>query len=205
MPELILASASPRRVQLLEQAGLFFKVMPARVHEKTEGLTPVAAVQGLALRKARCVARQVEEGLVLGADTVVVHRDEMLGKPGTPAEARQMLERLSGEPHRVYTGLALVNSADGGELTAFAETRVWMRVLETELIAAYVDTGEPMDKAGAYGIQGKAACFVERIEGCYTNVVGLPLSQLYLLLARVGEKPWARWREKIYERRQADY
>ena len=105
-----------------------------------------------------------------------------------------MLRRLSGERHSVITGLALVDAKTKREESAYTETRVWMRVLGDELIDAYVATGEPMDKAGAYAIQGKAALFVERIEGCYFNVVGLPLYQLSLLLSRMEIKPWSGWR-----------
>jgi septum formation protein len=204
--ELILASASPRRARLLRQVGIPFRAVPAAVDESAGRPDPDPAelVVRLALAKARWVAARLGEGLVLGADTVVAHRGEILVKPRGPAEAREMLLRLSGGAHSVFTGLALVDAATGRCETGCAETRVWMRALETELIDAYVATDEPVDKAGAYGIQGKAAFFVEKIEGCYSNVVGLPLSQLYLLLARMGLKPWSGWRDAGGEGRRAD-
>ena len=148
----------------------------------------------MCIRDRRRVAAGLREGIVLGADTVVYHRGEVLGKPADLDEARRMLRRLSGGQHSVITGLALVDARTNICESDFAETRVWMRALEDELIDAYVATGEPMDKAGAYAIQGKAALFVERIEGCYFNVVGLPLYQLSLLLSRMEIKPWSGWR-----------
>ncbi len=202
--KLILASASPRRARLLEQVGIPFVVIPSTVNEAVEGFTPEEMVVKLALAKAGQVASGLSDGLVLGADTVVVHRGTVLGKPRDAVEARQMLLRLSGGEHRVITGLALVDAAGGGRQTDSAETRVWMRALESELIDAYVATGEPMDKAGAYGIQEKAAFFVERIEGCYFNVVGLPMTQLYLLLSRMEIKPWIAWRDSEHAGRAVD-
>jgi septum formation protein len=193
--KLILASASPRRAQLLKQVGIPFQVVPSTVDEAVEGFTPGEMVIKLALAKAGQVASGFSDGLVLGADTVVVYRDTVLGKPRSAADARKMLLQLSGREHRVITGLALVDAAGGAFQTASSETRVWMRALESDLIDAYIATGEPMDKAGAYGIQEKAAFFVERIEGCYFNVVGLPLTQLYLLLSRMEIKPWFAWRD----------
>lgn len=193
--KLILASASPRRAQLLKQVGIPFQVIPSTVNEEVECFTAEEMVVKLALAKARQVASALSDGLVLGADTVVVDHDSVLGKPRSADEARNMLKQLSGGEHRVITGLALVDAAGGGYQTAVSETRVWMRALESELINAYVATGEPMDKAGAYGIQGKAAIFVERIEGCYFNVVGLPVSELCFLLSRMEIKPWFAWRD----------
>lgn len=194
--ELILASASPRRAALLRQAGIPHRVVLSGLQdeERPGSLAPGEAAIFLALQKARRVARSLREGLVLGADTLVFHRGEILGKPADGDEARRMLRLLSGKEHSVITGLALVDARRGKHECCFAETRVLMRVLGDELISAYVATGEPMDKAGAYAIQGKAALFVERIEGCYFNVVGLPLHQLSLLLSRMDIKPWSRWR-----------
>ncbi len=190
--KLILASASPRRSALLRQVGIPHSVIASDVQEerRPEHLSPAETALYLALQKARRVAAGLGEGLVLGADTIVVHRGELLGKPASPEEARRMLHHLSGEQHSVITGLALVDAKTGREESAYEETRVWMRVLGEELIDAYVATGEPMDKAGAYAIQGKAALFVKKIEGCYFNVVGLPLFQLTLLLSRMDIKPW---------------
>ena len=194
--KLILASASPRRAALLRQAGIPHRVVLSdlKIEERPEIFTPAELAVYLALQKARRVAAGLREGIVLGADTVVYHRGEVLGKPADLDEARRMLRRLSGGQHSVITGLALVDARTNICESNFAETRVWMRALEDELIDAYVATGEPMDKAGAYAIQGKAALFVERIEGCYFNVVGLPLYQLSLLLSRMEIKPWSGWR-----------
>jgi septum formation protein len=193
--KLILASASPRRAALLRQVGIPFEVAVSTVRETPRDLPPDQLVISLALDKAAQVARNYARGLVLGADTLVVHEGKILGKPRDADAARRMLMALSGREHSVFTGLALIDAAAGRSETAWAETRVWMRSLETELIDAYLATGEPMDKAGAYGIQEKAAFFIERIEGCYTNVVGLPLNQLYLLLSRMDFKPWQCWRD----------
>ncbi len=197
MMKLILASASPRRTELLRQAGIAHRVIESDSGAESipEGLPPAGSAVHLALQKARRVAAGLREGVVLGADTVVLLGDEILGKPRDAADACRMLRRLSGTEHRVITGIALVEVSTERWLSSFAETRVWMRALEPEMIAAYVATGEAMDKAGAYGIQGKAAVFVERIDGSYTNVVGLPLYQLSLLLPRMGIKPWSGWRE----------
>jgi len=184
---IILASASPRRKQLLEQAGIPFVVRPSDVDE--DRLTPPdpsppAVVRHLAMAKARAVAPLLADqpgALILGADTAVVLEGEMLGKPAGEEEAARMLSRLAGRTHTVYTALALVG-AGGREQAAYAATRVTMRPMSPQLLAAYIATGEPMDKAGAYGIQGFGSMLVERIEGCYFNVVGLPLALLAQML-----------------------
>lgn len=204
IPALVLASASPRRAALLRQWGIPFRIMAAPLNERPGGLPPAEAVMFLARQKAKLVAERLPSGFVLGADTVVVHAGEILGKPGDAAAAGRMLKRLSGGCHSVFTGLALADAATGRCETEVGETRVWMRALESELIEAYVATGEPLDKAGAYGIQGKAALFVEKIEGCYFNVVGLPADRLYLLLSRMGIKPWFGWRDSGDAGRTAD-
>ncbi len=204
--ELILASASPRRAALLDRAGIAYRVVESGPGAESvlPGTAPAETAVRLALKKAQQAAALLEKGVVLGADTIVVHRDEILGKPRDRGEARRMLRRLSGGEHRVITGVALVDACTGSCQCGFAETRVWMRVLEPEMIEAYVATGEPMDKAGAYGIQGKAAIFVEKIEGSHCNVVGLPLYQLSLLLSRMGIKPWSGWRESDDRREPVD-
>ena len=194
--ELILASASPRRAALLRQAGISYRVILSNVQEEEQPqiIDPGELAISLALRKALQVAGTLTEGLVLGADTLVCRGGEILGKPVDRDDARRMLRCLSGGRHSVITGLALVDVQAKKNESCFCETRVWMRALEDELIEAYVATGEPMDKAGAYAIQGKAAVFIEKIEGCYFNVVGLPLHQLSLLLSRMAIKPWSGWR-----------
>lgn len=185
--QLILASRSPRRAALLRQLGLEFRVFPSEVKEKLSKEEPGEAVKLLALQKARDVARRVNEGLVIGADTVVVLGTEILSKPSCPDAARQMLRKLSGRQHQVLTGVALVDaSGKRPEVSKFESTRVFFRVLKAREISAYIATGEPLDKAGSYGIQGRGAIFVEKIEGCYFNVVGLPLALLGKMLSTFG-------------------
>ena len=140
----------------------------------------------MALRKARAVAGRRRRGLVLGADTVVVLDGELIGKPPDRTAARAMLARLTGRSHAVITGLALIDATSGRCLTAAESTLVTMRAASQEEIEAYVASGEPMDKAGSYGIQGFGAVFIDRIEGCYFNVVGLPLTRLMMLLGELG-------------------
>jgi septum formation protein len=179
---LVLASASPRRVQLLRQAGAAFTVAdPGPDREWPGAADPRHGVRALALDKARRIARERPDCVVIGADTVVVARGRRFGKPGSAAEAADMLRRLHGRTHEVWTGLALVR---GGEQRTAAEvTRVQFAKLTDAEILAYVKTGEPLDKAGAYAIQGLAVQFVRRIDGDYANVVGLPLGRLRLMLA----------------------
>ena len=175
--KLILASASPRRRELLTQVGVSFVIEVSDVEEVLDDtLSPELQVQSLALQKAQAVAAQYKDGLVLGADTVVVDAGSLLGKPQNTEEAAEMLRSLSGKWHQVMTAVALVDANDTKhEWTSVEITNVKFRDLTEDDIAAYVATGESMDKAGAYGIQGYGALLVERIEGCYNNVVGLPL------------------------------
>ena len=186
---LILASGSPRRRQLLEQIGLTFAVRSSDVDESVSpGLTPAQVVESLSARKGEAVAAEAAPGdLVLSADTVVSLDGAILGKPRDRAEAEAMLTALSGRTHQVYTGVTLLQ--DGRRLTEHEVTAVTFRPLSPEEIAAYVSTGEPMDKAGAYGIQGLGALLVERLEGDYFNVMGLPLCRLGEMLAQFGVRP----------------
>ena len=186
---LILASGSPRRRQLLEQIGLTFVVRSSDVDESVSpGLTPAQVVESLSARKGEAVAAEAVPGdLVLSADTVVALDGAILGKPRDRAEAEAMLTALSGRTHQVYTGVTLLQ--DGRRLTEHEVTAVTFRPLSPEEIAAYVSTGEPMDKAGAYGIQGLGALLVERLEGDYFNVMGLPLCRLGEMLAQFGVRP----------------
>lgn len=182
----LLASASPRRQQLLERIGFTFEVIPSDVEERVpHGKAPSYVVQHLAELKAETVAGPRPEALTLGADTVVVLEEEILGKPADEEEARLMLRRLSGRTHTVLTGLALLHPASGRRMTAYESTRVTFAELEDAEIEAYVRTGSPLDKAGAYGIQDdRGALYVTRIDGDYYNVVGLPLHRLYTLLRK---------------------
>ena len=191
---LILASASPRRRELLTQAGLAFTVQPANVDETPLPNESAAAyVQRLAVEKAQAVCalhqHDPEPVTVLAADTaVVLAGDTILGKPTSPADAARMLGLLSGRTHAVLTGIAAVSSAPGARLAADVEiTQVTMNLITPAEIDHYVATGEPLDKAGAYAIQGYAARWIPRIEGDYSNVVGLPLARVIALLAQAAQ------------------
>lgn len=186
MNTLILASGSPRRAELLRQIGLDFRVVPSKVQEDLPmGLSPAEAVKELALRKASEVARNISSGVIIGADTIVVAAGRILGKPVDKADAIAMLSMLSGKEHSVFTGLAVLTVPDGRQTVDFAETRVWFRKLTRAEIEWYVDSGEPLDKAGAYGIQGLGAVLVKKIDGCYFNVVGLPLAKLVTIFQKM--------------------
>lgn len=187
-PPLVLASASPRRAALLDVLGLAHEVLPADVPESVEaGETPEAHVDRLARAKALAVARLRPDALVLGGDTVVALDGEILGKPADEAEALAMLLRLAGRAHTVHSGLALALPGDGLH-SAVSSTRVEFRPFDEAVARAYVASGEPMDKAGAYGIQGRGAALVRRVEGDYSGVVGLPVATLVDLLEAAG---WA--------------
>jgi septum formation protein len=185
---LVLASASPRRRELLAQAGFSFEVHPAHIPEDPlPGEDPIAYVTRLAREKAQAVYSQLATDAeaarnlaVLGADTTVTLDNAILGKPEDAADAARMLRLLSGRTHRVMTGVALV-TAEAAQVAAEV-TAVRFLTLSEEEIAAYIATGEPMDKAGAYAIQGLAARWIPRIEGCYFNVVGLPIALVSTLL-----------------------
>lgn len=182
-PFIILASNSPRRGELLRQIGLSFVTAPANVDEQVQaGESPESYVVRVALDKARAAAAMAGSGVIIAADTIVVLDDHILGKPADRHDAELMLSLLSGRTHIVITGLAVIDAAAGKTATGTSLTRVWFRDLSQDEITSYVMTGEPLDKAGAYGIQGKGALFVKQIEGCYYNVVGLPLSLLGELL-----------------------
>jgi nucleoside triphosphate pyrophosphatase len=178
---LVLASASPRRRHLLAAAGWAFDTDEARVDEsRLPDEAPAAYVERLARLKAEVVALRHPGGAVLAADTTVVVDGEVLGKPADAAEATRMLRRLSGRAHLVLTAVALAR--DGHTRAVVERTRVWMTTLTDADIADYVATGEPLDKAGAYAIQGQAARFIPRIEGAYDTVVGLPMAAVLQLL-----------------------
>ena len=187
---LILASGSPRRRELLRNAGFTFEVIPPEVAEDNPGNeAPAKLVERLALEKAEAVAgrfNRQDNVVVLGADTVVVVDSTLLGKPASPAEARQMLQRLSDRTHEVITGVALVEPETARRTVAHETTRVFFRPLEPQEMEDYVATGEPLDKAGAYAIQGGASRFVTRVEGCYFNVMGLPVALVDRLLRECG-------------------
>jgi septum formation protein len=180
-PPFILASASPRRAELLQSAGFVFTVDVADVDETPRPDEAADAyVQRLAVAKAVAVAARRPGALVLGADTTVVVDGDILGKPVDAADAGRMVRRLAGRGHLVHTGVALVR--DGQTRSGVATTTVWFAPMSNEEVDAYVASGEPMDKAGAYGIQGRAARFVTRIDGAYDTVVGLPVALVYAWL-----------------------
>jgi septum formation protein len=181
---IVLASASPRREDLLRRIVDSFDVVASVVEEPRDG-APRHRVLEAAQRKARDVAAR-EAGLIVGADTIVALGRRLLGKPASRDEAAAMLRDLSGRRHDVFTGLCLVDTRRRIERTAVERTRVHFRRLAEREIAAYLDTGEHVDKAGAYAIQGRAAAFVDRIRGDYTNVMGLPVARLTLLLRELG-------------------
>lgn len=207
MKQIILASASPRRKELLEQIGLDFEIIPAKGEEVITQTSPDAIVMELSRQKAREVAVMVrdyaethreimtpQDMLVIGADTVVAAKNEtgsmqILGKPKDEEDAYRMLSMLSGKVHSVYTGVTLVfldKSGKAGEHCFYEKTDVHMRNMSNLEIKRYIATGEPMDKAGAYGIQGKCAIYIEKIDGDYNNVVGLPISAIYYELQKLG-------------------
>ena len=184
-PPLVLASRSPRRAELLQRLGLRFACEPADIDERYEGdEMPAAHAERLAREKAFVAAGRHPDALVLAGDTVVVLGRDVLGKPRDAADAVAMLERLGGRAHDVYTAVAV--RWRGRTESAVERTRVWMRALPRADLEAYVATGEPLDKAGAYGIQGYGAALVERIEGDFFAVMGLPVVRTLVLLERLG-------------------
>lgn len=186
MKEIILASGSPRRQSLLKNLGLCFSTISVNIDESfLPQESPRDAVRRLARQKAeRAVPILKENCLLIAADTIVVLDGQVMGKPGSEEEALEMLTRLSGRCHQVITAICI--RTQGGYEVEDETTRVYFRPLNKEEIKAYIASGEPADKAGAYGIQGRGGLLVQRIEGCYFNVVGLPMSRLYLMLKKHG-------------------
>ena len=178
--KLILASQSPRRAQLLKQVGFEFEVIPSYIDEsQIQEKDPASTVKALSFAKAQSVAEQIPDGIIIGSDTIVVLGDNILGKPETEDEAKHMLRRLAGETHRVYTGFTMYEKPSHRHISDYEITKVHFRELSDWEIDRYVSTKSPMDKAGAYGIQDQSAVFADRIEGCFYNVVGFPLSKFY--------------------------
>lgn len=176
MKHIILASASPRRKEILELADLKFDVMPSDAQEITTKTAPNEVVMELASIKAKDIYKKSEkQSMIVGADTVVAYQGQILGKPTDEADAKRMLTMLSGQTHEVYTGVCVIE--DGKTKTFYEETKVTFYEISDEQIDHYIKTGEPMDKAGSYGIQGKAAVFIKGIEGDYYNVVGFPIAR----------------------------
>jgi septum formation protein len=188
--KLILASASPRRAQILAAAGIPFETRATNIDEaRGPGESPEIMAERLAGAKAEAVAQKLdasESAIVLGADTVVVADAQVLGKPLSKAVAREMLLSLRGREHQVITGFTAVRVPGGALKKGHEVTRVWIAPMTDEEVNAYVETGEPLDKAGAYAIQGIAGRYIPRIEGCYFNVVGLPLARIWQVLTSLG-------------------
>lgn len=181
---LILASGSPRHRELLDLMGLTYTVETPDVDESFSG-RPSETVMEISRRKAAAVAARHSDSIIIAADTLVF-ADGALGKPHTPERAKEMLRSLAGNWHHVYTGITVINTRSGRVLRNVDKTRVHLVPMTEQEIDAYVATGEPLDKAGAYGIQGMGGMFVDRIDGSYSNVVGLPMSMLRIMLAQVG-------------------
>ena len=189
MRKIILASASPRRRELLEQGGIPFTVIPSQAEEKITTEQPGQAVEELSYLKCSDIyEKSLGDVLVIGADTAVASEGKILGKPSSQKDAVKMLQSLQGREHEVYTGVTIM-AREGNEnrkKTFHEKTKVVFYPMSEDEIRSYVNTGEPMDKAGAYGIQGKSAVFIKEISGDYNNVVGLPLARLYQELKNMG-------------------
>ncbi len=185
--QIYLASKSPRRKKLLKQLNLKFKVINHVIDEsKHDGETPVKLVKRLSINKLEKVKNSVEQGIIITADTIVVLNGKVIGKPANREDAKKILKRLSGKTHIVYTGFSIFNTESNKIITDYEKTFVTFRALNSKEISDYVLTGSPMDKAGAYGIQDDfGAVFVKKINGCYYNVVGLPLTKVYQSLLRI--------------------
>lgn len=187
MKRIILASASPRRKELLEKIGLKFEVEPSNYAEDMHSkLSPDEVARSISLEKAKAVAGRHKNAIVIAADTFIVFRGKILGKPNTQAEAKRMLMTLKGKSHSVITGFTILDSDQNKVLTKSVETIIHIRNLTSEEVDAYVKSREPLDKAGAYAIQGLGSVIVEKIEGDYFNVIGLPLSALVEGLKEFG-------------------
>lgn len=181
--DIILASRSPRRAFLLKQVGLNFKQIPSHIEEHLNGMEPEDFVLHYAKKKAEDIHKTHPDSLIIGADTIVVLRNEIIGKPQNNEDAFNILKNLSGKCHEVYTGVSiLLNEIHISEI---AKTKVYFTFISDEDIREYVFTGEPMDKAGAYGIQGFGSQFIDKIEGCYFNVMGFPIPLFYKMCIKL--------------------
>ena len=185
--KLILASASPRRKELLAKTGLSFDIIPAKGEETITKIIPAEVVMELSLQTAKEIADlQTEDCIVIGADTIVAKGDTIMGKPKDEADAFRMLDMISDDCHQVYTGVTIIRTGERAEIITFAEkTDVYLYPISEKDIRAYIESGDPMDKAGAYGIQGDFAVHVKGIQGDYYNVVGLPIGRVYQELQRM--------------------
>ncbi len=197
--KIILASTSPRRKELAQQMGLEFVIVPSSYEEDmTMKLSPKELVKTLAYGKAKDVAVKFKEGIVIGVDTFIVFNGKKLGKPKTKQQAIDMLKSFSGKSQKVYSGVALIDCKTGKEIKDYEVTTLKFRKLDPAEIKKYVETGEPMDKAGAYAIQGLSSIFVEKINGCYHNIVGFPIHNIYKNLKKLGVDifEYEKWKSK---------
>lgn len=182
-----LASKSPRRRKLLRQLGINFRTISVNINEEfRDAEHPIATVKRLAKDKMDAASKKIKKGIIITADTIVVLNNTMIGKPKTEIEAKKILKKLSGKTHKVYTGFMIKNSVNGKSVLDYEVTSVTFNLLSDDMIRNYIKTGNPMDKAGAYGIQDDyGAVFIKKINGCYYNIVGLPLSKFYFSLLKV--------------------
>jgi septum formation protein len=184
---IVLASSSPRRRELLALTGLSFSVEPSSYEEVlAPGVKPRLLARRLSSEKAKAVAKKYRNALIIAADTFIAYGDNLMGKPHTETEAIRMLGLLNGRSHSVVTGFTIIDTVTGKSVSRSVETKVWFKKLTKKEMASYARTGEPLDKAGAYAIQGLGSLIVERIEGDYFNVIGLPLSALAEALKKFG-------------------
>ncbi len=184
--KIILASNSPRRKELLKQIGLTIKIMVSNVDEKNNSTSPVNYVKVLSVRKTKTVAKKVKNAIVIGADTIVVLKNEIIGKPKNKQEAIKFLKKLSGKTHLVITGFTILDTKTNKIISKVVKTKVTFKKLTEDEIKAYVNSSNVLDKAGAYAIQDKAGAFIKEIKGDYFNIVGLPIFSLYQELKKFG-------------------
>ncbi|MGC9598954.1 MAG: nucleoside triphosphate pyrophosphatase [Minisyncoccia bacterium] len=189
MRKIVLASSSPRRTEILNRIGLKFVVDPGDYKEDmTLKLAPRELAKRLSLKKAESVARRHKDAVVIGADTCVVYKNRVLGKPGIPKRAKAMLKLLSGRTHSVFTGFTIIDTKTGKRVSRVSESKVYFKKLGNREMNAYVRTGEPLDKAGAYAVQGRGAAFIRKVEGDFFGIMGLPLYEIVHELAKFGVK-----------------
>lgn len=196
---IILASTSPRRKELAQGMGLEFDVIPSKYEEDmTLKMSASQLVKTLSYGKAKEVAERIKSGIVIGVDTIVVFKGKKLGKPKNEKDAFGMLKSFSGKWQEVYSGVAIIDCKTGKEIRDYEVTKVKFRKMSDDEIWRYIKTGDPMDKGGAYGIQGLSSIFIERVEGCYFNVVGFPVYNVYKNLKKVGVNifEYEKWRGK---------
>ena len=185
--KIILASKSPRRKELLEQIGLRFKIRESEYQEDMKAKDdPYELVKFLALQKTKDVARHYDDAIIIGADAFIIYEDHFIGKPKNESEAKEMLKNFSGKEHSVVSGFAVIDTKNNITVNDYGEAKVKFKKLNDQEIEDYIVTGEPIDKAGGYAIQGKAGGFIESINGDYYSIIGLPLNKVYCALRKMG-------------------